>query len=94
MYCFEEVDNGPYLANIVVPHDARLIANFDANLFGGVSVITGDAVRIELQNWPGGLYQPQAALKDARSPLIIKAIPYCFWANRQPGEMRVWIREA
>jgi amidase/aspartyl-tRNA(Asn)/glutamyl-tRNA(Gln) amidotransferase subunit A len=27
-------------------------------------------------------------------PTAIKAIPYCFWANRQPGEMRVWIRES
>ncbi|WP_350341609.1 hypothetical protein [Candidatus Flexifilum breve] len=25
--------------------------------------------------------------------MTLGAIPYCFWANRQPGEMRVWIQE-
>ena len=26
-------------------------------------------------------------------PVTIKAVPYCTWANRAPGEMTVWIRE-
>jgi DUF1680 family protein len=26
-------------------------------------------------------------------PLLSKAIPYSPWANREPDEMRVWIRE-
>jgi DUF1680 family protein len=26
-------------------------------------------------------------------PIPLKAIPYSLWANREPGEMRVWIRE-
>ncbi len=93
VYCLEEVDNGPQLANITIPRDARLEAAFDAGLFGGVNVISGQALRTEPASWPGGLYQRQQTLELEQKPIMIKAIPYCFWANRQPGEMRVWVRE-
>jgi hypothetical protein len=94
VYCLEEADNGPHLANLVLPRDSRLRSEFAADLFGGVNVITGDAIRTAAQGWPGGLYQPQSALQLAPAPITFKAIPYCFWANRQPGEMRVWVRES
>jgi DUF1680 family protein len=93
VYCLEEADNGPQLANITLPRDTRLTTHSDESLFGGVSVITGDAVRVEPAEWPGGLYQPQSLMKYSNTPLTFKAIPYCFWANREPGEMRVWVRE-
>jgi uncharacterized protein len=94
VYCLEEVDNGPRLANIAVPRENQLTAEWDVDLFGGVSVITGEAVRVEPADWPGGLYQLQSVVQSTPSPLTFKAIPYCFWANREPGEMRVWLREA
>ena len=94
VYCVEEVDNGPQLANIALPRDAQLTAKFDNDLFGGISVITGEAMRLDPRTWPGDLYQPQSALTYPHSPISFKAIPYCFWANRQPGEMRVWIHES
>lgn len=94
IYCLEEVDNGPRLANIVIPGDAKVQASFDADLFAGVSVITGDAFRVEPTSWPGGMYQPQSVVQSSRSHFQFKAIPYYLWANRDPGEMRVWIREA
>ncbi len=93
VYCLEEVDNGAALASLVLPRTANLSAVFDASLFGGVSVISGEALRVEPQHWPGGLYQPESVLNYVNTPVALKAIPYCFWANREPGEMRVWIRE-
>lgn len=93
VYCVEEADNGPDLAQVVLPREAALTATFDPNLFGGVTVITGEATRPAPEDWPGGLYQPQATQSIAASPFTFKAIPYCFWANRAPGEMRVWLRE-
>ncbi|QPC85013.1 glycoside hydrolase family 127 protein [Phototrophicus methaneseepsis] len=93
VYCLEEVDNGPQLANIVLKADAALEATVDEDLFGGVPVIKGKAVRIEPSTWPGGLYQPQSLVDYKRSEIQLKAIPYYLWANREPGEMRVWIRE-
>ncbi len=94
VYCLEEADNGPRLANVAVPANAALTSSIEPGLFGGAGVITGEAIRIEPAEWPGGLYQPQSQLKDTRIPFTFRAIPYAFWANRQPGEMRVWIREA
>jgi DUF1680 family protein len=94
VYCFEEVDNGARLANIALPRDTRMSAAVDNNLFGGVGVITGDAVRIEPAHWSGGLYQPLSGISSVASPLTFKAIPYYLWANREGGEMRVWMRES
>jgi DUF1680 family protein len=94
VYALEEADNGPHLANIAIPADARLNAVMDSNLFGGVSVITGDAVRVEPSNWSSDLYLPQSVTALNRAPMTFKAVPYAFWANREPGEMRVWMREA
>lgn len=94
VYCLEEVDNGAHLIQLVIPQESRLAASFDKDLFGGVSVITGEAVRRAPANWNGDLYQPQSAVQNTQTPVTFKAIPYCFWANREPGEMRVWMRES
>jgi DUF1680 family protein len=94
VYCLEEADNGAHLANVVIPRDSRITASLDGSLFGGVSVISGEAVRIEPTNWSSGLYKPESEVEYGHSPLTFKAIPYNFWANREPGEMRVWLREA
>ncbi|MBA3868842.1 MAG: glycoside hydrolase family 127 protein [Anaerolineae bacterium] len=92
VYCIEEADNGNNLANVIIPQDARMITTFEPDLFDGVSVINVEAQR-STTDWKGGLYQPESAQHLTRVPTAIKAIPYCFWANREPGEMRVWIRE-
>ncbi len=94
VYCLEEVDNGARLANIAIPDNANLEINFDETLFDGISTISGDAIRLEPGGWSGGMYQPQAVVEYNKSPFKFKAIPYFLWANREPGEMRVWIREA
>lgn len=93
VYCLEEVDNGARLANIAIPGDAPLQARFEPDLFGGVSTITGDAVRLEPPSWSGEMYQPRSIVERTSSSFQFKAVPYYLWANRQPGEMRVWIRE-
>ncbi|MBX3061390.1 MAG: glycoside hydrolase family 127 protein [Anaerolineae bacterium] len=93
VYCLEESDNGSNLASVYLPQDAPLTASLDKELFGGVSVITGDALRIVPLQWKGELYQPQSVTQYTQSPLKFKAIPYYLWANRMPGEMRVWIQQ-
>jgi DUF1680 family protein len=93
VYCLEQVDNGSRLANITLPPDAPLTAAFDEDLLGGAAVIHGTAQRVEPGDWPGGLYQPRGVADLQREPFAFRAIPYFLWANRDPGEMRVWIRE-
>jgi uncharacterized protein len=91
VYCLEEVDNGPGLAAIALPGDAKLTATFQPKLLGGVTVITGKAVRQSAADAKGGLYQPALTKSE---PATVKAVPYYAWCNRKPGEMLVWIRQA
>ena len=91
IYCLEEADNGARLANVVLPRSIPLTVE-QSDLFGGASVITGEALRIERANDLNELYRPQSSVQEARSTFRFTAIPYCFWANREPGEMRVWLR--
>ncbi|SCY79179.1 glycoside hydrolase family 127 protein [Alkaliphilus peptidifermentans] len=90
VYCLEEVDNGADLADISLPRDCSLQAEYDSNLLDGVTMITGEALRSHMSDWKGKLYK-RAEYNTV--PIKIKAIPYYAWANRTPGEMIVWIRE-
>ncbi|MEM0313841.1 MAG: glycoside hydrolase family 127 protein [Candidatus Bathyarchaeia archaeon] len=90
VYCVEEVDNGPNLAQLVLPQDANL------NLAGPVSALSGAmalesfALRAESSAFGSTLYSYDTySLK----PIKITLIPYYAWANRTPGEMRVWLHE-
>jgi DUF1680 family protein len=94
VYCLEAVDNGVGLAHVTLPRTSALAYAFDDNLFGGVGTIRGEAVRLEPAAWVGEPYQPESQQQVTPTPFTFRAIPYCFWANRAPGEMRVWIREA
>lgn len=92
VYCLEEVDNGARLASVVIPDSANLEASFDAELFNGVTVITGDAIRIEPEADSVNLYRHRSREGLKQTSFTFKAVPYYLWANRDPGEMRVWIR--
>ncbi len=92
VYCAEEADNGPRLANLLLPRSAGLTAVRDPNVFGGMTAIKGHALRAEPTQWSGGLYQPEPAVTYEHRSQPFTAIPYAFWANRAPGEMRVWLR--
>ena len=92
VYCLEEVDNGARLANIYIPEASELNVSLDSELFGGVSVISGKALRIEPTEESSALYRHHSRASYAESEFTLKAIPYFLWANREPGEMRVWLR--
>ena len=90
VYCLEETDNSENLSAISIPVDSKLTAEFDSETAGGVVVITGNAYRTETYGWDENLYRT-AQIKE--NPTTIKAVPYCVWGNRNPGEMLVWIRQ-
>ncbi|MCD6520145.1 MAG: glycoside hydrolase family 127 protein [Anaerolineae bacterium] len=90
VYCFEEVDNGPYLADLALSREATLRSRYMEDLLGGVVVIEGTARRRVLTGWEHQLYRP--AWSQMREVPFL-AIPYYAWANRDVGEMLVWIRE-
>jgi DUF1680 family protein len=92
VYCLEEVDNPVAPLNrIALPRDSVLEARYDADLLGGVIVITGEAEAIKAdssQTWLYGTDVPQT------ESVQITAVPYAVWDNREPGQMLVWLREA
>ena len=90
IYCLEENDNGPDLDAIYLPKDQPLHFTFEENLLGGVGVITGKALQVDPAIASGALYRDE--LGDLQR-VSFMAVPYFAWANRNPGEMLVWVRE-
>ncbi|NLY90479.1 MAG: glycoside hydrolase family 127 protein [Firmicutes bacterium] len=90
IYCLEEIDNGPNLAAISLPSGSKLTTQYRPDLLGGVTVITGEAMRVSADNWGNSLYAPQPPMKVKTG---FTAVPYYAWNNRGRGEMLVWIRE-
>jgi len=90
VYCLEEADNGPNLADLRLPPASELTVIPGPAELDGAPVITGPALRRDLTPWAGKLY---ATDRPAYVACQMTAIPYFLWANRAPGEMTVWITE-
>ena len=90
VYCLEETDNGPYLHDITLADDPEWTSQYDPNLLGGTVVIKGKAFRTDESRWGDAVLY--ASRETPKRPVEIKAVPYCLWCNREPGEMTVWIR--
>ncbi|HZS79590.1 MAG TPA: beta-L-arabinofuranosidase domain-containing protein [Ktedonobacteraceae bacterium] len=89
VYCLEGVDHSVPLHRIVLPENVELSNTFEAGMLDGVVVIHGQALGENDADWGKLLYR---TTPPERIPTIITAIPYYAWDNRQPGEMRVWLR--
>ena len=90
VYCLEEVDNGPGLAEISLPRDATLSLTPGEGPLAGVPLVTAEGRRRASAGWEGVLYRPACSQSE---PARLTAVPYCLWDNRTEGEMLVWIRE-
>ena len=91
VYCLEAPDlpEGVRLTDVRIPRGITLLAWFDDDLLGGVTVLEGEAVYREEDPWDGVLYRDLATAR-AR-PFPIRLVPYYAWANRGPQEMSVWL---
>jgi DUF1680 family protein len=96
VYCVEGVDHpGVDLRDLRVRPAAGVEAVQAGDLLGGIVVLTGQAsVAPPDAGWEGQLYRPlrAGAPAGAAQPVTLKAIPYYAWANREPGQMRVWLQ--
>ena len=90
VYCLESADNGPELNALRLPADALLSVSRGPKALGNIPVITGTIMRLDQANWEGRLYRPAPRLIE--KAVRFTAIPYALWANRDPGEMLVWLR--
>ncbi len=86
VYCLEEMDNGAGLASLRIDTTKALKEVPGGDL--------RDCVTIEAEGerltWSGRLYSTRAP--DA-VPAKLTFVPYCFWGNRTPGEMTVWVNK-
>jgi DUF1680 family protein len=87
VYCLEETDNTDRLEDISVASDVVYETKWVPDLLGGVNVIS----------FPGRRRKSFSSLYRKWTPeyeeLSLTAIPYYAWANREEGEMNVWIRK-
>ncbi|HUI69533.1 MAG TPA: glycoside hydrolase family 127 protein, partial [Spirochaetia bacterium] len=92
VYCLEEADNGPSLHAAVLPREARLESAYHSDMLGGMVIVKARGRAWDGAGTSNGLYQT-----DGRPPGTTQKdllfIPYFAWANRQPGEMTVWVGE-
>lgn len=91
IYCLEGADNHVPLHRIVVPRTSELVSQFEADILDGVTVVRGEALVEDDSDWVGRLYR---SWPPSLQPCVITAIPYYAWDNREPGEMRAWLRES
>ena len=86
MYCLEQQDNGPALSALWIDPAAQLQESAAEDLPAG-------AIRVRSQGWrmqgSGELYATQP---PAWEQTTLEFVPYCFWGNREPGEMAVWVK--
>lgn len=91
VYCAEEADMGPELHRLILDPSASFEWDFHSNMPGRMKVVTAQGWRE--RDWcekGDALYRP-GCFPD-RDRITLQLLPYFAWANRSPGEMRVWLR--
>lgn len=91
IYCLEEIDNGKNLSSIFVDTTEPLTESFNPDVFGGTTVIQAVGQRIVESEWNQERLYDESPVKF--TDIVLTAVPYCYWGNRKPGEMLVWIKE-
>ena len=90
VYASEEVDNGENLASYVIDTSIPLIEEDAPDLPEGCRYLVAHGEKMINKKSEGALY---SRVRPETEPAKLRLIPYCFWGNRQPGEMMVWHRE-
>jgi len=93
VYCVEEADNGRdlHLLRLGPARPEECKTEWKPEKLGGIVEITSPGLRESDAGWGDTLYSAGKTIDT--SPAALTWIPYYAWANRSPGEMRVWIRK-
>ncbi len=90
VYCLEEADNGKELHRIWLESKTEFTAQYEPDLLGGIVTLHCTGQILDDTGWTAEeLYSSDA--EPSYLPKELTLIPYYVWANRTPGEMRVWI---
>lgn len=91
IYCLEQVDNPQTNMNLIrLPRSAKIEQAVANGLFEGIAALTATGRSVSVSRWEGALYSDSP---PAEEDVMVTAIPYYLWANREAGPMRVWIEE-
>ena len=92
VYCVEQCDQEPGIDPKMVSLDAAgaLRSEWQPALLGGTATMTARGSASDTAGWTQ-LYRPLDDVSTSRRPIELTAIPYCLWANREPGSMSVWL---
>jgi DUF1680 family protein len=90
VYCLEETDHSWPVTQIMLAPEAEFRTRFDSEFLGGITVIETKGLVAATDGWEKSLYR---AVNGSQSfiEILIKAVPYYAWDNREPGTMAVWI---
>ena len=94
VYCVEQADNPGDLWNYRLADGVDAAAaktEFQSDLLGGVHTVSLPAVREQADSDDAALYV-SADVVPATEAAILTLVPYYSWANREVGQMRVWLR--
>lgn len=94
VYCVEQADNPGDLWNYRLADGVDAAAaktEFQSDLLCGVDTVSLPAVREQADSDDAALYA-SADIAPATEAAILTLVPYYSWANREVGQMRVWLR--
>jgi len=92
VYCLESVDNPHgHVADLEIDATAPLESAWTPDRLEGVAIVRGAGWEVDARSWTNRLYRPVGGPPAARRRVVLTAVPYYAWANREPGAMRVWI---
>ncbi|KRM08463.1 glycoside hydrolase family 127 protein [Lentilactobacillus farraginis] len=89
VYAAEQADNEAPLWLYQVSPDAKTDYHFDEKLLDGVGVVKVAAKREKLDSDEANLYTE--AKSEETENVDLTMIPYYAWANRENGQMSVWL---
>ena len=92
VYCLEEADNtrNLHLLRLGETRPEDFACQWKPEKLGGIVELKSPGLRESDAGWGDALYS--AELDIAAEPATLTWIPYYSWANRNVGEMRVWVR--
>ena len=95
LYCVEQADNRDVDLRDLVLNGTEPTVRFEPDLLGGVTVLQAEARSAPpAAAWEDRLYRTvHPRERDTQThPTRVTLVPYYAWANREPGAMRVWLR--
>ena len=88
VYCLEETDNCSNLSSVFISTDAVINETEEKALPGGLPALVYEGKKLSGASWDARKLYGEAHFET--EPVVLKAVPYGLWGNRETGEMIVW----